>query len=1281
MNFIKIFIASSIVEFESERKELGDYIRSLNDLYVKKGVYIELTLCEDFTNALAASRKQEEYNDSIRGSDYFYVLMGRKAGEYTIEEFNVALEQFQKGGTPRIYTYFVQLPENETPSQSITDFMNRLGNELHHYYTMFTNIDSVKLNMLLELSRNPVVNTEVKFSDGNATIDDKKVLSLEGIPVYAKNEALQKLIEKKKEYDQQFAIAVGEAAKDPGNTEATMNLLKLSEERTHILDQIHEIENSILQLTQQIEEKRSLNKELNWREKKAMEYTDQGNSDAAILILRDAAWDKEIEQAETLIENQKKKIREYISGKRALISNLKTKGVDEQVEQEICGIYEKLCDLAEQYNIEGDIIAEYVIFLDTQNIMDKVGTYAKKAIHLSEIKDSDISRTNILKMYCYLGNSHFEAMRYEEADKCYLKALGDAEELYNADNKKWKNTLRDILSWRYWFLSNTGRYQEAAEINSREVEITRALCEENKEKYEKDYYFAWGKYGGMLMKMSRYDEALRVLQETLQFYEKKQTSDREAELKKYSDIVSLKDLIAQIYNVKHQYDKAVSLMQEEIKKCRVLAQENPSRFMPFLASMLHNLGIHYSYSKEYEKAVECQKESIQITRVLNEKYPENYLDNLVSNLGALATVLRYTSATAEADPIIEEAYQLLEEQYQKDPLNNSYKMAVLCTNYANHLTDFGKLEDAEKIAKQAVEAAKTAASSNPGYYKHTYWLSLNSLGRAFQFVKKYSESESVHLEALQVAEELAEQDADAYTETKASSCRNLAAMYKDSEQWDKAIDMYRKTISIEEELNKKEKGEYTARLATDYYNLGNTLYKTGEYEESKAAYSNHLTVCEQKKEHTAGDEKMIREAMFWIAYENDLTNHPEEAEKMYAKAQERMISGYTPEDKEFLTVHRARSYLYRIFLEKQNRKQKAYEICKEEVRAWKDLRKLNEGKTAKEELDAIYKCGLLANELGHKEEANEYFREAICLCEENDYPNYEGNRAFAYYLSGFNLETLGQLQEAITSQKKAYEIFTKLSETNTKYLTQVEGSAKQLSQLYGKTGNNEESESFLEKQKEAHTKNEEIKYPEFYKQLKEFKGCGWGPERKMVTMEEPAQYPVLNSIKNNNILGDERNFFRLREADTEERFNNLHKVEPGKTYELYTYFCNAAKPSLKEEGTLHNVRVQVVCPKHLEDHKLTRIRGILTTDNSDPNKMWCDSYVWAEEPVDFVSVKGAVLHSDKTGLEGIPLALNYFREGGELVGISSPDGELPCTGNDYCGYVIVKVKAVKRETK
>ncbi len=68
---IKLFLASSITEFEMERYKLSDFINSLNQIYHDRGIFFELWKCEDHSKALSSGRKQEEYNQKIRESEYF----------------------------------------------------------------------------------------------------------------------------------------------------------------------------------------------------------------------------------------------------------------------------------------------------------------------------------------------------------------------------------------------------------------------------------------------------------------------------------------------------------------------------------------------------------------------------------------------------------------------------------------------------------------------------------------------------------------------------------------------------------------------------------------------------------------------------------------------------------------------------------------------------------------------------------------------------------------------------------------------------------------------------------------------------------------------------------------------------------------------------------------------------------------------------------------------------------------------------------------------------------
>lgn len=153
MRTIKVFLASSIEEFENERYKLTSMLESLNQYGAKTDFRIEVKTCERSSRALSMERKQNEYNELICDSDYFIMLIGKKVGGYTVEEFNVALEQFHKCRAPQIYTYFKQLPEGEHPDRSVLDFKEQLENQRGHFYSTFSDVDTIRADFWEELMR------------------------------------------------------------------------------------------------------------------------------------------------------------------------------------------------------------------------------------------------------------------------------------------------------------------------------------------------------------------------------------------------------------------------------------------------------------------------------------------------------------------------------------------------------------------------------------------------------------------------------------------------------------------------------------------------------------------------------------------------------------------------------------------------------------------------------------------------------------------------------------------------------------------------------------------------------------------------------------------------------------------------------------------------------------------------------------------------------------------------------------------------------------------------
>ena len=265
---------------------------------MERGILLQLEKCEDLSNAIADVRKQEEYNQVIRGSDFFYIIFGKSAGEYTIEEFDVALEHFKKEKSPYIYTFFQELPEGLEAADNVKDFMTRLDKEIGHYYSLFSHIDSIKLNMLLEITRQKMLNEKIDIQDGKALVNGKEMLSLENVPIFKNNEELQKLREQVRALRTERAGLVVKYAENQDDMEVFHKLSEIANCIKEITDQLHQMEKSILKMCSTIAERNSSGKPITVWEKEASRYLDEGNYKGALAILRDPAIDEEFDVVE-----------------------------------------------------------------------------------------------------------------------------------------------------------------------------------------------------------------------------------------------------------------------------------------------------------------------------------------------------------------------------------------------------------------------------------------------------------------------------------------------------------------------------------------------------------------------------------------------------------------------------------------------------------------------------------------------------------------------------------------------------------------------------------------------------------------------------------------------------------------------------------------------------------------------------------------------------------------------------------------------------------------------
>jgi fimbrial isopeptide formation D2 family protein len=188
----------------------------------------------------------------------------------------------------------------------------------------------------------------------------------------------------------------------------------------------------------------------------------------------------------------------------------------------------------------------------------------------------------------------------------------------------------------------------------------------------------------------------------------------------------------------------------------------------------------------------------------------------------------------------------------------------------------------------------------------------------------------------------------------------------------------------------------------------------------------------------------------------------------------------------------------------------------------------------------------------------------------------------------------------------------------------------------------------------------------------------WGPERPTFTWEKPATYATFNSMTNNPTLGDERNFVRIR-AVGDTYYVDEVKLQPGKIYEVYSYYHNNAEANVGQTaiGIADNARMSSNFPATIRAGEKLTVNTIISAADTDPLAVWDGAYVTADADLYLRYVPGSAKIHNGGQLNGQAVGPDYlFSNEGALLGYNNFSGILPgCSG--YAGYVTYQFKADK----
>lgn len=182
----------------------------------------------------------------------------------------------------------------------------------------------------------------------------------------------------------------------------------------------------------------------------------------------------------------------------------------------------------------------------------------------------------------------------------------------------------------------------------------------------------------------------------------------------------------------------------------------------------------------------------------------------------------------------------------------------------------------------------------------------------------------------------------------------------------------------------------------------------------------------------------------------------------------------------------------------------------------------------------------------------------------------------------------------------------------------------------------------------------------------------WGPDRQLFTMAKPATFVTFNSITDNSVVGDERNFVVIKDAanTSDGGWKDNITVERGKEYLVRVYVHNNAADNLGLKAL--NTRVSAGIPTNTA--KSISISGFVTSDNATPKQVWDDASFNSSENFNLAYVAGsAEIYNNGYARGGKSLPDSIVTSAGAKIGFDGPDGVVPGCFK-YDNFIFFKVK-------
>ena len=715
MKNITVFLASSD-ELKNDRNSFHSLVASLDEIFEPRGYRIRCRRWEDFSAFCTGSRTQDDYNRIVRASDICICMFHRKAGEYTIEEFNQALDEYVKSQShPKTFVYIRALIEGEMEDEALKRFKEDLFDRVGHYWCNYATDDAMKLHFVMQLERIiPSVSGNASVTEGNhfkiengvVSLYGHKIAELDNLSFAAENPEYLSLKESIARLNTEIARlrATGVAELQPMIDEKQAELYKKRES-------LNRLESRLFDLALSINKLIGSGTPVSERKRLAIEMFERGNSKGVVEILneKDIAADaaqarKEIEQGKLLVDSGRSLIEAGLQKTRSLAEEyvlrakaLMTDYAEPRRFELACHAYEQGIELIRANLSEEELaksLFEYGCFLQTNKRYDLAEARYRENLDICQ-------RLAAISPYAYepdlagtqnnLGVLYNNTQRYKESEKMYLSALKIYQRLTAANPQVYEPDLAMTQNNLGLLYSDILRYEESEEMHLSAVEIYQRLTIVNPQVYEPDLAMAQSNLGTLYKDTRRYEDSEKLCLSAMEIRRRLAAANPQV----YEpDLAMTQYNLGCLYSDTQRYEDSEKMYLSAMEIRRRLAVANPQVYEPDLADTQYNLGCLYYNIQRYEDSEEMYLSALEVYQRLTAVNPQVYEPYLVRACNNLSFLFLAQGNFEEA------------ERYAREGSKYDFTHHTIYTNLAASLLLQGRYAEAEEIYLRYKEELK-----------------------------------------------------------------------------------------------------------------------------------------------------------------------------------------------------------------------------------------------------------------------------------------------------------------------------------------------------------------------------------------------------------------------------------------------------------------------------------------------------------------------------------------------------------------------------------------------